>query len=162
MEADLKVLEGMIAKALSGEGAHVTAKHAFDGLDWRLAGAQPDALPHSVFQLLNHMNYWNAWAVNWLAGKKPALPRHASSSWPGKPMPDSPEVWRNAMRSFDRATEEMIRASSHSNLLAKRGTKTPAEMLQTIASHNSYHLGQVVVIRQRLGAWPPASGGLTW
>jgi hypothetical protein len=35
-------------------------------------------------------------------------------------------------------------------------------MLQTIGAHNSYHLGQVVQLRQMLGAWPPASGGLTW
>src|SRR5262249_12094487 len=48
------------------------------------------------------------------------------------------------------------------DLLAKRGRKTPLEVLQTIASHNSYHLGQVVVLRQRLCAWPPPSGGLTW
>jgi hypothetical protein len=35
-------------------------------------------------------------------------------------------------------------------------------MLQAIASHNSYHAGQVVALRQILAAWPPPSGGLTW
>ena len=35
-------------------------------------------------------------------------------------------------------------------------------MLHTIASHNSYHLGQIVLVRQLLGAWPPPGGGLTW
>jgi hypothetical protein len=35
-------------------------------------------------------------------------------------------------------------------------------MLQTIGSHNSYHAGQVVIVRQALDAWPPPSGGLTW
>lgn len=56
----------------------------------------------------------------------------------------------------------MTRAAEEADLLAKRGTKAPLEMLQTIASHNSYHLGQVVILRQRLCAWPPPSGGLTW
>jgi uncharacterized damage-inducible protein DinB len=28
--------------------------------------------------------------------------------------------------------------------------------------HNSYHLGQVAVLRQALGAWPPPSGRDTW
>jgi hypothetical protein len=27
-------------------------------------------------------------------------------------------------------------------------------MLQTAASHNSYHAGQIVILRQMLGAWP--------
>ena len=28
--------------------------------------------------------------------------------------------------------------------------------------HNSYHLGQVVLLRQALGAWPPPSGTDSW
>lgn len=44
----------------------------------------------------------------------------------------------------------MIHGTQEADLLVKRGTKTQLEMLQTIASHNSYHIGQVVVLRQRL------------
>jgi hypothetical protein len=32
---------------------------------------------------------------------------------------------------------------------------------QTIV-HNSHHLGQVVLLRRPIGAWPPARGGDTW
>jgi len=32
-------------------------------------------------------------------------------------------------------------------------------MLQTVASHNSYHTGQVVLLRRILGAWPPETSG---
>jgi len=28
--------------------------------------------------------------------------------------------------------------------------------------HGTYHLGQVVLIRRMLGAWPPPGGGDTW
>ena len=28
--------------------------------------------------------------------------------------------------------------------------------------HNSYHVGQVVLLRQALGAWPPPSGTDSW
>jgi uncharacterized damage-inducible protein DinB len=31
-----------------------------------------------------------------------------------------------------------------------------------MAAHNSHHLGQVVLLRQILGAWPPPSGSYTW
>lgn len=76
--------------------------------------------------------------------------------------PQVAEEWHEALRQFDQGLQEMTRTSQDTDLLAKRGTKTPLEMLQAIASHNSYHLGQVVLLRQRLGAWPPPSGGLTW
>jgi len=35
-------------------------------------------------------------------------------------------------------------------------------MLHTIATHNSYHAGQVALLRQLLRKWPPPSGGVTW
>ena len=36
------------------------------------------------------------------------------------------------------------------------------ELLWGLSAHNSYHAGQIVVIRQALGAWPPPTGGDTW
>ena len=31
-----------------------------------------------------------------------------------------------------------------------------------VVEHFSYHLGQIVLLRQELGAWPPPRGGDTW
>lgn len=62
------------------------------------------------------------------------------------------ELWSRA------ATPEN---SQHADLLARQRTKTPPEMFQTSASHSSYHLGQVVLLRLRLVAWPPPLRGLT-
>jgi uncharacterized damage-inducible protein DinB len=162
MTTDGKILEKMILRALSGKGAHVEVKDAFAGLDWKLAGMQPEGVSHSIFQLLNHMAYWNQWVGKWLAGQKPSVPKHAQGSWPGKVAPQSAGEWQEALRRLDQGLREMTGAIQEADLLAKRGTKTPLGMLQTIALHNSYHLGQVVLLRQRLGAWPPPSGGLTW
>lgn len=162
MTADRTILKKMILNALSGKGAHVAVKDAVAGLDWKLSGVQPEGVSHSIFQLLNHMIYWNQWVVKWLAGEKPSVPKHAQGGWPGNTAPQSAAEWRQAVRRSDQGLQEITRAAGETDLLAKRGTKTPLEMLQTIASHNSCHLGQVVVLRQRLCAWPPPSGGLTW
>jgi hypothetical protein len=32
---------------------------------------------------------------------------------------------------------------------------TMAEDLHSLAVHNAYHLGKIVALRQRIGAWPP-------
>jgi hypothetical protein len=32
-----------------------------------------------------------------------------------------------------------------------------ADELYCVAVHNAYHLGKIVALRQRLGAWPPTS-----
>lgn len=162
MRSDQKIIEKTIGHALSGKGAHVGAKDAFEALDWKLAGVRPEGAPHSVFQLLNHMSYWRDWVVKWLGGEKPPLPKHASGGWPAGPAPASKEEWERAVRGFQSGLDELERRSRAEDPLTKRGNKSRLEMLQTIASHNSYHMGQVVFLRQMLGAWPPPSGGLTW
>ena len=34
---------------------------------------------------------------------------------------------------------------------------TMADELHCVAVHNAYHLGKIVALRQRIGAWPPTS-----
>ena len=166
MNGDRQVLEKTVSYALSGKGAHVEAKNAFEGLDWKLAGICPDGVEHSIFQLLNHMIYWQEWVMKWLAGQEPPIPEHASGSWPGSLGPSNQEDWERVVRRFGTVLDKLSAQSREGDLFSMRlsvGTeKSRLELLQTIGSHNSYHLGQVVLLRQMLGAWPPPSGGLTW
>jgi len=39
---------------------------------------------------------------------------------------------------------------------------TVGAILWQLASHNSYHTGQIATIRRCLNAWPPKAGGDTW
>jgi uncharacterized damage-inducible protein DinB len=39
---------------------------------------------------------------------------------------------------------------------------TVDDALTHVAQHNAHHLGQIVVIRQALGLWPPPAGSYTW
>jgi len=162
MSSDLKILEKTVGNALSGKGAHVETKNLFAGLDWKAAGTRPEGVPHSTFQLLNHMVYWQDWVVKWLDGENPPIPKHAAGGWPGSQGPASAKEWQRAVRGFRSGLQKLSRQSRQADLLTTRGKSSRLGMLQAIASHNSYHAGQVVVLRQVLGSWPPPSGGVTW
>jgi hypothetical protein len=103
MSDDRKLLEKMIDNALSGKGAHMATKNLFEGLDWKAAGTRPEAAPHSIFQLLNHLSYWDDWVVKWLDGGSPTIPKHASGSWPGDVSPANAREWQRAVRGSQRA-----------------------------------------------------------
>ena len=156
------ILQRNIRHALSGKGAHVEVRAVFDGLHWKLARARPQGIAHSAFQLLGHMSYWQDWAVRWLDGGDPPLPTHASESWPADEGPSTPTDWKRAVARFRRGLAELERWAQDDRPFTKFGTKTRLEMLHTIGSHNSYHAGQVALLRQMLDSWPPPSGGLTW
>ena len=162
MSSNQEVLEKVLRQALSGRGAHVETGPALEGLDWELAGSRPHGVAHSVFQLLNHMIYWQDFSLRWLDGNKPATPEHASESWPGDSSPKDAEEWEEALRQCRRGLDELKGWVEKREFFFDAGHKATVEILQLICSHNSYHFGQVVLVRQLLCAWPPPGGGATW
>ncbi len=162
MTRNLNVVHRTTSRALSGKDAHVETTSVLEGLGWELAGARPDGVPHSIFQLINHTVYWQHWLVRWLDGKNPRPPRHAAGSWPGKSRPANRREWERTVRGFHGALNALESRSRQVDLFSKRGKWTPLELLQIVGSHTSYHIGQIVFLRQLLGAWPPPSGGVTW
>jgi uncharacterized damage-inducible protein DinB len=152
----------MARHAVSGRGAHAETRHVFSALDWKTAGVKPEGAPHSLFQLLNHMIFWQEWVLKWLEGKTPRLVKHASGSWRGAVAPPNRTRWEQAVRRFERGLDALDRHAREGDLLSTRGKRSPAEMLQTIGAHNSYHAGQAVALRRMLAKWPPPKGALTW
>lgn len=162
MNDDRRMLEAAVDRVLSGRDVHAGPVTALERLDWKVAGRRPDGFPHSILQLVNHMTYWQHWVVKWLDGQEPPLPHHAGGSWPGSVSPATEAEWESAVAAFLRELDALTSRSRGADLLSQIGEKSRLEMLQAIAAHNSYHLGQVVALRRILGAWPPPSGGLTW
>lgn len=157
-----RILRKVARHAITGKGAHVETGDVFSGLDWKAAGVRRRSAPHSLYQLLNHMRYWQDWVVHWMDGKEPPIPKHAAESWPGRAAPASRREWGKAVTEFRRGLADLDRRSRDCDLLSGASRKSRLEMLQTIGAHNSYHAGQAVLLRQLLGKWPPPSGGLTW
>jgi uncharacterized damage-inducible protein DinB len=155
-----------VARALTGEGAHIEAHVVLEGLDWQLAGSRPAGSPHSIHEIVNHLIYWNDWVTRWLEGMAPSIPEHAAESWPAAAAPTDERAWASTVRRFASTLEDLRKAIRAKDLftasVSQNAEKTRLEMLHTIASHNSYHLGQIVLLRRQISTWPPPAGGLTW
>lgn len=156
MNGDRQVLTKTIIRALSGKSAHIHPRSVFAALDWKVVGTRPARVAHSVFQLLNHMVFWQEWVVRWLEGQRPPS---SSGSWRGGDAPASRAEWEEGVARFESGLDALARCAREGDLLSRRGKTTRLAMLQTAISHNSYHAGQVVILRQLLGAWPPRAAG---
>src|SRR5690606_2547660 len=121
------------------------------------AGNKPERCPHSVWQLLWHMNYWQDFMLAYLKGEAPRNPEHAAETWPEDPMPASEQDWVGEVERFSaglqQAEQESAKDFSEEGFGRKRRTR--ADLLMVIINHNSYHAGQVVLVRRMIGAWPP-------
>ena len=156
--------EDLLYQGLDGQSGHVKYESALEDLNYTLAGKQTDDYPHTIFQILNHMIFWQDFLIEELRGGSPKAPEHAEGSWPGEPVPFSQDEWNQAVGCFLGGLKELM---SHcgKNLDEEgfgRPERTRAEALMIAMSHNSYHIGQIVLLRQIIGSWPPPSGGDTW
>jgi uncharacterized damage-inducible protein DinB len=162
VNAQQGIANSIIDYALTGGDAHVATRTVFDGLDWHTAGARVEGSPHTLYELLNHMIFWQDGVLEWLDGRSPSMPEHASDSWPGPSAPSSRAEWLRTVRRFRSGLTRLERAARRVGSARKGGGKSPLEMLAGVAAHNSYHAGQAALLRQLLCDWPPPTGGLTW
>jgi hypothetical protein len=162
MNSGGKAAQRLVRRALSGKASHAETREIASGLDWKAAGRKPRGAAHSVYELVWHMSYWQDWGLAWLEGRRPAVPRHASESWPAAAGPADSDEWERGIDRFRRGRGLLERACrSEASMPDGRAAKR-LEMIHAIAVHNSYHCGQVAFLRQMIGAWPPPSGGITW
>ncbi len=156
-----------LAHQVYGVDSHVHAAHALEGLDAEDAGKRPAGAPHSVFQILRHMIYWQDIGLARMRGETPPRPKAAAEGWTATVEPESADEWTDTLEEFAAGLWELQALLQNPD--ADLSLPVDAEHRRTVRQealmllcHNSYHLGQVVLLRQQLGRWPPPKGGETW
>jgi uncharacterized damage-inducible protein DinB len=161
-----------------GKGAHVDPVACVEDIPAELAVRTVAGYPHSIWQIVEHMNYWMDYDLGKVAGENRPYPDKAIESWPAHPSPaaesrTTDEQWQATTRRFTDLLARLARlAESDSAALERKvqnvgSPQSPREstvhaMLWQIAAHNSYHAGQIALLRRQFGAWPPRRGGDTW
>lgn len=150
----------LLPKLFRGGQAFVGVEAALSGLDAGTAVRRPPQLPHSVAELVAHVNWWNRWMLDVIeGGQAMPYPKSAADTWPQVTEGD----WARVRGEF---YELLARVDTHTARpdLANpvNHEETIGELLADFALHTAHHFGQVVTVRQALGAWPPPGGGDTW
>ena len=113
-----------------------------------------------------------AYELRRIRGQKPEYPEHSAESFSAAPSVDAAEWERLRSRLGELLCEFAVLAKSSFAELdrpietAHDGDKKVAGTLEAVlwqmVAHNSYHLGQIAMIRRVMGAWPPRGGGDSW
>jgi uncharacterized damage-inducible protein DinB len=159
----------LLTSMLDGEGGFHGPAAALDALTAEQALAKPHGLPHSIAEIVAHMCYWQEWfnacAVTGFTG----APEHAAEGWPEV----AGDGWDAVRTRYFASIEMAKRIASESDSLREPllppGVSIPILEKESRGSgilhaavHSGHHLGQIITIRQLLGAWPPPAGSMTW
>ena len=122
--------------------------HLLSGLTLEQVTLCPDGASHSIYEELWHVV---AYQQSIIAPGEPTRDVFPSAA------PEDEQQWQELVRVFldgARAAAAMGQAPERLAVEVEPGL-TMADELNSVAVHNAYHLGKIVALRQRIGAWPP-------
>jgi uncharacterized damage-inducible protein DinB len=162
-----------LTELLRGKGAHADPIACVEDISAETAARRVEGFPHSIADLVFHMNFWMNYDLRRARGEKPKYPEHNAGSFPPAQLPIDAAEWDRLRRDFAWFLAEHARLSESSPEELERKIDAMHEkhnelagsleaMLWQTAVHNSYHVGQIAMIRRVLGVWPPKGGGDTW
>ncbi len=169
-----------VSSLFYGGNANVSWERALDGLSAQQASTVPAGLPHSVADIVAHVQFWQRYLLGVFRGEDPGWVESADESWPGgeaseagKREPESHEAgsheagsreWEALKIRFLRDMDALAVYAQDESFMSRHDPQGRFRIvpLTSFAGHGLYHLGQVVTIRQLIGAWPPPGGGDTW
>ncbi|HEX5412705.1 MAG TPA: DinB family protein [Terriglobia bacterium] len=161
MEDESSTLREHLVYLLRGGGAHVGFDAAIADLSPKLRGARPPGIPHTPWRLLEHMRIAQWDILEFSRNPHHVSPEFPGGYWPEGDAPPDATAWANSAKSFRRDLKEMqnLVANPKTDLYAPIPHGDGQTILREallIADHNAYHLGELVVVRRLLGAWPEA------
>jgi uncharacterized damage-inducible protein DinB len=151
-------LRTQLGRILDWEDAHAGFDAAVRDVPARARGVVPPGLPHSAWQLLEHLRRCQKDILDFCVDPAYVEPRSMDEYWPRSAAPPDDGAWDESIAAFqrDRAALLALALDPDVDLFARvpQGTgQTFLRELLLVADHNAYHVGQLVLVRRLLGNW---------
>jgi len=148
-----------LAKALDWGEAHADFDKAVRDFPAELRGRRVDGLPYSAWQLLEHLRIAQHDILDFSINAKYVEMKWPDDYWPANPEPPDARAWDRSVAAFrrDRTRLKRLAANPKINLSKKLphgDGQTYLREILLVIDHNAYHMGELVMLRRLLGAWP--------
>jgi uncharacterized damage-inducible protein DinB len=158
-QSQIDLLRGQLARILEWRDAHVGFDEAVAELPPDLRGVQPAGLPYSAWQLVEHLRIAQRDILEFSVDPGYQEREWPADYWPRDAAPPSAEAWEESIAAFRRDRDELKRLAGDPRVelfarIPHGSGQTYLRELLLVADHNAYHVGQLVLVRRLLGAWP--------
>jgi DinB superfamily len=153
-----KALRQHLVKLLTESEAHAGFDDAVKDMPPALQGKRPKGAAHSPWELLEHLRIAQWDIFEFARDPKHKSPDFPSGYWPASPEPPDEKAWDKSAAKFraDRKALCELAADESTDLFAKiphGDGQTILRQALLAADHNSYHVGELILLRRILGAW---------
>ncbi len=152
-------LREQLIELLRGGHAHLTFEKAVDGFPADRAGERPADSPYSAWELLEHLRIAQNDILRFSQSAGHTSPEWPKGYWPDGPAPADRGAWPKSVAALldDRTAFEALLRDPARDLNAAFPWGDGQTLLRealVLADHNAYHIGQLILVRRLLGAWP--------
>jgi uncharacterized damage-inducible protein DinB len=157
-----EALRKQLHELLESAHAHATFDQAIEGVPADKRGERVAGQPHTLWRLLEHLRLATWDILEFSRRADHVSPAWPDGYWPPTDAPPDDAAWERsvaAVRADVAAFAALIDDPAH-DLVAPFPWGDGQTLLREallIADHNAYHVGQMVLLRQLLGIWPPSS-----
>jgi uncharacterized damage-inducible protein DinB len=155
-----------LAHLLTDTYIHMPPAQVLSDIAEAHATTRPANAPHSIAEIVAHLDFWQNWILHRVHGQADPMVQQAALGWPSVQTGQWDTLRSRFLTGLQQAAEL---STGNVSLPLHPPIEFPAmaeytigDALQHVAMHNSHHLGQVVLLRQMLGIWPPPAGSWTW
>jgi len=148
-------LREQLLTALKGDQSHIDFEAAIADFPVKHAGTKPHGVPHSAWQLLEHLRLAQHDILEFSRNPHHKSPKWPEGYWPATDAPPDAHAWEESVKAFRRDFAEMTGLISDTNedlykaIEGGQGQTLLREAL-VLAAHNSYHLGQLEFLKKML------------
>jgi len=147
-----------LIELLMGGHAHATFDAAIKSLPVALRGKRPRGAEHSLWEVLEHMRIAQWDILEFSKNPSHKSPDWPSGYWPGTAAPQTGAAWDKSVRAFRKDLRAMcaLVEDPSTDLYARIPHGSGQTVLREallVADHNSYHLGELILVRRLLGCW---------
>ena len=137
--------------------AHISFNDAVKNIPFEDLGKKPGNLPYSIWQITEHIRITQKDILDFSANINYKELKWPDDYWPQNVLPETQADWENSIKTINENLDEFIELLKKSeNIYALLGHGTGQTLLREamlIADHNSYHTGEIIVLRRLLGNW---------
>jgi len=143
---------------LEGGGAHAHFDEVIADIPAGWRGQKPTGMPNSLWMLLEHIRLAQWDILEFSRNARHVSPPWPEGYWPRTEVPPSTAAWDASIKKVRADLKAMVNLvkNPRTDLFAKiphgEGQTILREAL-LVADHNSYHLGELILLRRLLGAW---------
>jgi uncharacterized damage-inducible protein DinB len=152
-----QTLRKQLVEAMSGRESHIDFASALKDFPEPSRGIKPRGAPHTAWQLLEHMrlaqrdilDFSHEEGAHYQAKKWP------EDYWPREEAPPNATAWDGSIAGFQKDAQQLdrlvedLRRDPFKPFSHGEGQTLVREAL-LVATHNSYHLGQLVFLKKTL------------